>query len=384
MFNFGKPQPLSNDFTVEGGDREGFVPLRVMFCKTCTLAQLGEVVDPAILYRKYLYVTSNSETMLRHFDRLTKDIISENGTGSLLEVGSNDGKFLNFAASRNFTPVVGVDPADNLSGGRGLHENVLQSVGFFGPEWANITNQKYDIIIARHCFCHQDWQPFMTACGMLSHENTLIAIEVPYAPDLLRRAEFDTIYHEHTSYLTIRAVQALLKRHPFHLHGVLKYGIHGGAVLLMLRHNDSKIQPHLSADEFLSEESVTKPDWLIFAQKARSKIESLDSLVRDLKIRGKIVSMFGASAKGSVLVNACGFTREEISFCTDNSPLKPGRLIPGTEIPIIEESEMLSQHPDYAICAAWNFRTEILAKMEKYRQRGGKFIFPTDPGWEVI
>lgn len=384
VFNFGSPQALANNFTLPSEAREGFVPLRIMYCLGCTLAQLGEVVNPDILYKNYLYTTSNSETMRRHFDRLTKDIISENGTGSLLEVGSNDGLFLIHSVSKGFTPAVGVDPADNLCGGAEVHKGVSQVSAFFGPEWAKATDQKYDTIVARHCFCHQEWQPFMEACAMLAHKKTLICIEVPYAIDLLRRTEFDTIYHEHTSYLTIRAVVELLKKTPFHLHGVLKYGIHGGAVLLMLRHNDSGIQPHLSADEMLAEECVTEADWVAFAGAARAKIEALREMVKSLRFNGKVVSMFGASAKGTVLINACGLSRKEIDFCTDNSPLKPGRLIPGTQIPIIEEAEMLSQHPDYAICAAWNFRTEILAKMDKYRKRGGKFIFPTDTGWEVI
>ena len=215
VFNFGSPQPLANNFIKPGSEREGFVPLRVMYCRNCTLAQLGEVVNPDILYKNYLYTTSNSETMRRHFDRLTKDIISENGTGSLLEVGSNDGLFLNFSADRGFEPVVGVDPAANLK--HGADFNYTQFTAFFGPEWAKTTDAKYDTIIARHCFCHQDWIPFMEACALLAHKKTLIAIEVPYAADLLRRTEFDTLYHEHTSYLTIKSVVALLKRTPFHL-----------------------------------------------------------------------------------------------------------------------------------------------------------------------
>ena len=107
VFNFGKAMPLANDWSKPDGERKGFVPLRVLFCRACTLAQLGETVDPEILYRDYLYVTSKSETMMRHFDRLTKDITSENGAGSLLEVGANDGRFLNYAASRKLQAVRG-------------------------------------------------------------------------------------------------------------------------------------------------------------------------------------------------------------------------------------------------------------------------------------
>lgn len=384
VFNFGKSMPLANDFVRPGEPRQGFVPLRVLYCRNCSLAQLGEVVDPEILYRNYLYVTSASQTMLRHFDRLTKDITSENGAGSLLEVGANDGRFLNYAASRNFNPCVGVDPAANLNGTIELGKNVELFNRFFFPKEVLGIGGPFDAIIARHCFCHQEWQQFMWSAQVLSHKKTLICIEVPYVKDLLDRTEFDSIYHEHTSYFTLRAMQALLKDFPFHIHGVIRYGIHGGALLVMLRHNDSGIIPHLSADEMLADENVTEQDWRQFALNTSKRINHLKVMVHDLRSQGKIVSMFGASAKGSVTVNACEFTKSQISFVTDNSPLKPGRLVPGTDIPVIEEGQMLSEHPDYAVCGAWNYKCEILEKMEKWRSRGGKFIFPTSGGWETV
>lgn len=378
VFSFDKPMPLANDFALPNGERQGFVPVRVLFCRECTLAQLGEVVDPNVLYKNYLYTTSSSETMLRHFDRLLKDMVSENGKGSILEVGSNDGLFLRFCKKQGFEKLAGIDPSENLGDINEFYRNAsCYSVG--SAKWAQERLGTIDYVIARHCFCHQEWTPFMDACAAVAQSNTLIAIEVPYAPDLLRKTEFDTIYSEHTSFLTIKSVVALLKRYPFHLHGVLRYGIHGGCVLLMIRHNDSGITPHLSADEFVSEENVTERDWKHFACETSLKIDGLKKLVHKLRDDGKIISMFGASAKGSVLINTCGFTERDIAFVTDNSPLKPGRLIPGTQIPIIEESEMLSHHPDYSIMSAWNFEKEICAKMTKWRERGGRFILPTDP-----
>lgn len=369
VFAFDRPMPLANDFVKPGGEHQGFTPMEVLFCRKCTLAQLSVMVDPAILYKNYLYVTSASDTMRRHFDRLTKDIISENGVGSLLEVGSNDGLFMQYALQKGFDPVYGIDPAKNLS----KSEN--QIVGMFST---GITSQlqKFDTVLARHCFCHQEWRPFMDALELAATPKTLACIEVPYVPDLLRRNEFDSLYAEHTSYLTLKSVVTMLKDYPFHLHHVIRYGIHGGCVLLMLRHNDSGTTPHLSADEALAEESVTEAEWLEFAKSSKTKIDRLKEVVLDLRAKGKVISAFGASAKGSVLLNACGFDSDTVEFCTDNSPLKPGRLVPGTTIPVIEESEMLSRHPNYAILSSWNYEQEILAKMSKWRDRGGKFIVP--------
>ena len=382
VFRFDRAMPLANDFVENAThcQHQGFTPMEVLFCRKCTLAQLSVVVDPAILYKNYLYVTSNSVTMQRHFDRLTKDIISENGAGSLLEVGCNDGRFLNYAASRNFTPCVGIDPAANLNGTIEPCKNVTITNDFFGPDMVMYDSTKYDTILARHCFCHQEWHPFIQGVVKHSHKETLVCIEVPYVPDLIKRVEFDSLYQEHTSYLTLKSVVALLKDYPFHLHHVIRYGIHGGCVLLMLRHNDSVSPPHLSGDEALlaeqQDENATLEGWRAFALGAENKIANLRDTVRGLVGQGNVVSAFGASAKASVLINACGFTRKDIAFVTDNSPLKPGRLVPGTDIPVIPEDQMLSEHPDYSVMTAWNFEMEILAKTEKWRSRGGKFIVP--------
>ena len=375
VFAFDRPLALANNFVKPGEEREGFVPVRVLFCRNCTLAQLGETVSPEVLYKNYLFVQSDSQTMLRHFDRFTKDIVSEAGMGSLLEIGANNGAYLAFALSRGFTNVLGVDPASNLLGLK-----VPMLTGFFGLPLAESIKELLggspDIITARHCFCHQEWHPFMQAVAAVAHKKTLLAIEVPYAPNLIEKAEFDTLYSEHTSLLTVKSVVALLKGYPFRLHAALKYSIHGGCVLLMIRHVDSGIQPHLSADEILADENVTEESWRDFSLKAHGKIAALKSIVADLRSKGKIVAMFGASAKASVMIGACGWQKQDIEFASDNSKFKPGCLVPGTDIPVIDESEFLSMHADYAIMGAWQYETEILAKMDKWRKRGGKFLIP--------
>jgi hypothetical protein len=385
VFSFGKPMPLANDFTLPDQERQGFVPVRIMRCSGCGLAQLGETVDPAILYKNYLYVTSSSKTMERHFDRLVKDMASENGIGSLVEVGANDGLFIQYAKRRGFGPVAGIDPAANLAGARG--QGAIMITEFFSVGSASIALSKLskvDTILARHCFCHQEWYPFMDAVAEMSNPKTLVCIEVPYVKDMLARTEFDSIYSEHTSYMSLKAMAALLKSTEFHLHAVVRYGIHGGALLVMLRHNDSEIEPHLSAEEYLSEENITDDDWLNFSCRALLKTNRIREAVRQARSEGKIVSAFGASAKASVLINACGFTKKDIAFVTDNSPLKPGRLISGTDIPIIEEAQMLAEHPDYSLLSAWNFKAEILSKCQKWRDRGGRFIVPTAEGVEIV
>lgn len=377
VFDLGV-QPLANDHNKPGEACQGFYPLAVNRCAKCGLAQLSVVVDPKVLYSNYTYVTSASETMHRHFQRLFQDIESEGVSKTMVEIGSNDGRLLRFFVGRGWNGL-GIEPADNLA--QMAQAAAMPTINAFfdreSAEDAKVRMPLPGLILARHCFAHMDdWRETMLGLAVLSTKDTLIAIEVPYVKDLLERVEFDSIYHEHLSFVSLQPIVTLLKDTPFHIHRIIKYGIHGGALLLMLRHNDSGIQPHLSADEFLAEENITEEDWKRFSGAAFLKIGELAKTVIDLNHQGKIVSAFGASAKATVLLNACGFHKKQVAFVTDNSPLKPGCLLPGTDIPIIEEGQMLSEHPDYVILTAWNYREEILAKNAKYRSRGGKFIIP--------
>lgn len=381
VFDLGV-QPLANDHCKPGEPRQGFYPLAVLYCNGCGLAQLSAVVDKEILYRNYSYVTSSSETMKRHFNRLIQDIESEKPERKLLEIGSNDGTLLSYFQGLGYD-VQGIDPAKNLAAIANSH-GVMTVPTFFDRESALPMRGNVPLILARHCFAHMDdWDEFFRASEMVSTNDCLLCLEVPYVGDMLQRAEFDTIYHEHLSYISLKPVAKCAERFGWRLHRVIKYMIHGGAILIMFRRKDNPVQANLSADEYLADENITLDAWKKFEGRAGVKIMRLRETVNDLADKGKLVCAFGASAKATVLIHACGFTKRQIAFVTDNSPFKPGRLVPGTDIPIIEESQMLSEHPDYAVCSAWNYRGEILEKMSKWRSRGGKFIFP-HPEVEIV
>lgn len=379
VFDFGKPMPLANDFTKPGEVRQGYYPVEVLFCDKCSLSQLSAVVDPEILYRNYAYTTGNSDTIRRHFERLFKDLESEvpHG-GTLCEIGSNTGLLLAFAKNRGYR-VCGIDPAQNLAA-VAEQSDLHTVIDFFGPVAAEVAKDRIGhpaIILARHSLAHcDDWREWFSALEILAGKDTIIAIEVPWVNDTLRRAELDQLYSEHLSYISLHSILYLLRGTPFQIHRVSHYSIHGGALLIMLRHKDSKIEPHLSADEYLAEDAVTVEHWRKFSDEAHTNIDKLRKLVREHVSAGKRVCGFGASAKGTVWTHACGFNEKDLLFVSDNSPFKPGCLVPGTKIPVIEQDEFLSEHPDIAVCWAWNFKTEIMEKQKKWRDRGGKFIFP--------
>lgn len=372
-------QPLANDFCKPDEEHAGCVPLKVLFCPRCSLGQLSAVVRPDILYRKYSYVTSPSKMMRNHFEQLVKDIKSETNGKSVLEIGSNDGTLLGMMKQNGFS-VMGVDPAENLAPlAREL--GIPITVGFFDSDLAKSIPQ-CDTIIARHVFCHvDDWMDFIDGIEEVTFPSTLICIETPYVGDMLKKCEFDTVYHEHLSYLSIQAIEALLQNSNLHIHRIIRYPIHGGAILIMLRRNDSGIQP--SGKTQLNGDKFTIEDWRSFASEAKSQIERLKATVKTFVSQGKRVVGLGASAKSTVWINACGFSRKEISFISDTTIQKQYTFSPGTDIPITDEGAILRELPDYVVMWAWNYRSEILEKFSIARSKGVKFIVPV-PKIEVV
>lgn len=373
-------QSLANDFCKDGEPRAGYAPLKVLFCPKCSLAQLSVVVDPSILYRHYNYVTSPSNMMREHFKTLISDIGQETRGMNVLEIGSNDGRLLNMMKEGGGYTVTGIDPAENLAAIAESH-GVPTRVGFFGSETA-INLSQYDVIIARHVFCHvDDWRDFVRGLELVCHQESLICIEAPYAGDTITNCEFDTIYHEHLSYLTLKAVKALLADTSLQLHRVIHYPIHGGAILLMIRHRDFKCKPWQGTES--DAENITVDHWKDFSEHAQDQIDRLKATVQTFRAQGKTVAGLGASAKSTVWINACGFSRRDISFIADNTPQKQYTFSPGTDIPVTDEGAILRELPDYVILWAWNYRSECLEKFSLARSKGVKFIVPV-PKIEVV
>lgn len=240
-------QPLANDFCRPDQESAGHAPLKVMFCEECTNSQLSVVVDPNIIYSNYPYVTSKSDTMKSHFRNLWNEITKEAKPKSLIEIGSNDGLFLDFCHNEGVENVLGVDPAANLQ-----HKDSICSL--FDEQVAReIVDRGFrpDVIVARHVFCHiDDWRGFMQNIEAISNPETLVVIEVPYVMDMLHGLEFDTIYHEHLDYLSIKAVEYLLRDFMFHIHRIVRFEIHGGAIVLMLRRDDCDTEVDPSVNIF--------------------------------------------------------------------------------------------------------------------------------------
>ena len=376
VFDLGL-QPLANDFRSEREEQAGFAPLKLLYCPRCSLAQLSVTVKPEILYTNYSYLTSGSVTMQNHFDRLFDDLgICQ--LNAVVEIGSNDGKML--AHWRHRKPelkVVGVDPARNLAQ-LAFEKNIGTVVSTFDREAARAANAiQPDLVIARHVFCHaHDWEGFIASLAIMGGPETRYVIEVPYVRELLDKLEFDTIYHEHLSYLSVRAIEALLADSPLALDSIQEYPIHGGAILLTLRRKGYSDTINPVVGRYLSQENFTLERWMEFSKDSCNRILELENRVELLAASQKKVCGFGASAKSTVTLRACHFSRKQIRFVCDNTPQKQWKLSPGSDIPIVDEGALLREQPDYCIIFAWNFADEIIAKNQPYLDAGGKFIVP--------
>ncbi len=378
---------LANDFLSpdEVANYKISLPLRLMLCCDCSLVQLADAVDPKILYSRYAYITSTSRTMDAHLAEQSAHLLA---TGDLdagakvLEIASNTGIFLKKFQEQG-CKVLGVEPASNIAE-VAVRAGIPTRNEFFNAANARKLKTDWgaaDLILGRHVFAHiDDLRDLLAGLEIVSHADTLIAFEVPYLVDFFERTEYDTIYHEHLSYISVLALEALLKNSPFMLVRIDHYPIHGGSILFHIRQRSSGIKPHASVAAALEKERqlhlIEPAAWKSFAERVAHIRTELPALIRKLKAQGKRVIGYGASAKGNTLLNTCGLTNSDLDYVIDNTPFKQNKMAPGSWIPVRPPETLLADQPDYALLLAWNFAKEIIGRETEYQKRGGRFIVP--------
>jgi novobiocin biosynthesis protein NovU/D-mycarose 3-C-methyltransferase len=378
---------LANDFLAPGeiAGYAAVLPLRLRLCRDCSLVQLADVVDPEVLYSRYAYVTSTSRTMDAHLAAQAAHVVAAAGAGPrprVLEIASNTGVYLQKFRALG-CEVLGIEPARNIAA-LAAREGIPTRTEFFDSKSAARIRADWgepDAVLGRHVFAHiDDLRDLIGGLHALAGARTLVGFEVPYLAEMLENTEFDTVYHEHLSYVPVRALQALLEGTPFVLERIEHYPIHGGSILFELRRRSAGIAPHASVAAALERESrlgLGEPrTWRAFAQRVAEVRRRLPELIRALRRQGKRVIGYGASAKGNTLLNTSGITAQDLDYIIDNTPFKQGKLAPGSWIPVAPPERLLADQPDYALLLAWNFAPEILAREQEYQRRGGRFIVP--------
>jgi SAM-dependent methyltransferase len=379
-------QPLANNLLrVEDlAKPEPKFPLRLAICQSCWLLQILDLVPPVQLFSEYLYFSSFSDLMLRHAKQAAERYIQDYKLGPaslVVEVASNDGYFLkNFNAAG--VPCLGIEPAANIA--RVAQAQGIETlVEFFGAKLAGklaAAGRRADLILGNNVFAHvPDTNDFVEGLRMLLNPNGQAVLEFPYAADFIENSEFDTIYHEHVFYFCLTALQPLFERHGLTIFHVERLPIHGGSLRLFACVTGALPgQPTVGA--LLAEESRKGMTDLAFYQSFAKRVHELKhdlvSRLQQLKCDGKSIAAYGASAKGSTLLNFFGLGPATLDFIADRSTYKQGRFAPGTHIPIVAPDALTGRRPDYTLLLTWNFADEILEQQKSYRTSGGKFIIP--------
>ncbi len=372
-------------------DPERMYALKLVFCPFCTLAQITETVPPEGLFREYVYFSSYSDTALRNAQALAERLVPARGLGSdsmVAEIASNDGYLLQYYRQRGI-PVLGIEPARNIA--QAAEKRGIRTIPeFFGKTLAlqlAEQGQRVDVVHANNVLAHvADLNGVVEGIGLLLKDNGVAIIEVPYVKNLIEQVQFDTVYHEHLCYFSLTALDRLFKRHELMVIDVEHIAIHGGSLRIFVQHA-AGANRNQAVERFLCEESASSMDHASYYRNFCVRVQQLRgnlmSLLVDLRRRGRRVAAYGASAKGSTLLNYCGIGPDILDFVVDRSTVKQGLYTPGTHLPIYAPEKLLEAMPDYVLLLTWNFADEIMDQQAEYRQRGGHFIIPV-PSVRVV
>ena len=379
-------QPLANNLLQPGdlGKEEPKFPLETWVCEDCWLMQITCTVPPVTLFSDYVYFSSFSDHMLRHARAAAQKHIQSkklSANSFVVEVASNDGYLLkNFVEAG--VPCLGFEPAGNIA-------EVARASGvetlceFFGNETAanlKTTRGQADLILGNNVFAHApETNDFVAGLGILLKPDGWIVLEFPYGVDMIEKAEFDTIYHEHVFYFTLTPLVPLFARHGLEIFKAERLDIHGGSLRIYAAHIgteplDQSVRDLLTFEHQLGVDSLGYYER--FSQHAHKVKSDLVGFLQQKTAEGKRVAAYGASAKGSTLLNFIGEAARHLEFIADRSTYKQGRLSPGHHLPIVDADALQQRNPDYALLLVWNFADEVMKQQRSYTDRGGHFVIP--------
>lgn len=376
-------QPLANNLLLPNdlSKPEPKFPLEVAVCADCWLMQITHIVPPVDLFSDYVYFSSNSDAMLRHAREAALRYIADKQLSRdslVVEVASNDGYLLkNFVEAG--VPCLGIEPAKNIAV-EARKAGVDTLAEFFGKDTATTVASdrgKADVILGNNVFAHApDTNDFVAGLAALLKPDGWIALEFPYGVEMIEKVEFDTIYHEHVFYFTLAPLEPLFARHGLEVFHVEHFDkLHGGTLRLFACHRGAE-PVRESVRELRARESQLGVNTLGYYQNFARRAEKVKADLIAFLSTHESVAAYGASAKGSTLLNFIGEPASRLLFIADRSPHKHHKLSPGLHIPIIPSEALAERRPDYALLLVWNFADEVIRQQSAYCQAGGKFVVP--------
>jgi hypothetical protein len=376
--------PLANALLDRPDQDEPRFPLTLAFCPRCSLVQILETVDPAVLFGHYLYFSSFSDTMLAHARDEARMLIGRCGLGPgslVVEVASNDGYLLkNFVAAG--IPVLGIEPAANVARAAEA-AGVPTQCAFFGrnlAEQLRAQGRQADVVIGNNVLAHvADLGGFVDGVARLLAPAGCAVFEVPYVRQMIERSEFDTIYHEHLCYYSLHALKELFEPRGLRVTDVQGLDIHGGS-LRVFAEPAGRATPTEAVAARLTEEAACGLTGAAYYRDFARRVERLrDDLRAELQRRkaaGQRLAAYGASAKGSTLMSYAGLDDRHLDYIVDRSTVKQGRFAPGNRLPILPPETLARRRPDAVLLLTWNFADEIVRQQRAYLDAGGVFIVP--------
>lgn len=377
--------PLSNSYVpydkIDAG--EFFLPLKANVCSNCLLVQLDECETPGAIFSDYAYLSSYSESWLKHAKLYVEKMTEEfqyDKYSQVVELASNDGYLLQYFNDMGI-PALGIEPAANVAE-IAKNKGIKTIVDFFGKELAmklKIQGIKADLIIANNVLAHvPDLNGFVGGMDILLKEEGIVTVEFPYLLNLIDYNQFDTIYHEHFSYFSFYTVCRVFESHNMKIFRVEKLKTHGGSLRIFACHNNSNRIVESSVNELREYERNRGADKIDFYLSFKEKVEKIKmdvlSFLIEAKRQRKRVCGYGAPAKGNTLLNYCGIGTEFIEFTVDKNPLKQNTYLPGSRIPVFGIEKIIEYKPDYLVILPWNIKEEIIKQESVLRNWGGKFV----------
>ena len=388
--------PPSNAYLREEqlNEPEIYYPLKIMVCEHCWLVQVDEYASSADIFDDdYLYFSSYSSSWVEHARKYVEMIIpklSLTEKSRVMEIASNDGYLLQFFVQAKI-PCVGVEPSTSTHAAA-LEKGVESIPEFFGESFAKEmikARGKQDLIIGNNVLAHvPDINDFVEGLRTALADTGTITMEFPHLLNLLTYHQFDTIYHEHYSYLSLYTVQQIFAAHDLKIYDVETLPTHGGSLRIYACHNSDPRSVTGSVEKVVADEiayGLTKYETYVSFQKQVETIRSAFlAFLLQAKEERKTVVGYGAAAKGNTLLNYCGIKgKQTIAAVADASPHKQGRYLPGSHIPVISPEKIKELQPDYLIIFPWNLRGEIIQQNSYIREWGGKFV-TVIPQLEII
>lgn len=375
--------PPANNLPASPDQHEDRYPLDLTACESCSLVQLGHVVSPEVLFSHYLY-SSTSGMLGDHFDGMAaslRDALRLGAESLVVDIGSNDGLLLSRFRSAGVGRVKGVEPAANLVAM--ARESKIPTVhGFFSSaavETILDEDGKADLVTATNVFAHVDDITSLTEnVKQLLKPGGALVIEVPYLPAMLQSGTFDLVYHEHLSYFSVTPLVTFFESMGMEVFRVDDVASHGGSIRVFVQLKsgghamEGSIAAHLDDERGLGDAAV----YAEFGSKVSRVVGDFAAGLRDLKKEGYLLAGYAAPAKASTLLGFAEIGRDVLDYIVDDNPLKQGRHVPGTGIPIVSSSTLSEKPPDYLVILAWNLAEIIIEKLDKRGGRGIKFITP--------